>query len=62
MTGVGLIGLAIMFVLHVFGATASPDSVAGIATAFGDFVTALLAFIGQVRRPDLTVGLFRKPQ
>lgn len=60
MTGTGLIGLAIAYALHFFGLTASLDSISGIVTAAITFGSALLSFIGQVRRPELVGGIARK--
>lgn len=60
MTGSGILGLAVLYVLNLFGWDASMESIDGIILAVATFVTAAWAFWGQVRRNDLVAGFFRK--
>lgn len=60
MTATGLIGLVLTWGLGRLGVTASADSIQGLAVGLVQFASLILTFWGQVRRQDLSMGIFRK--
>lgn len=59
MTGTGVLGLALTYGLHKLGYDASSDSIQGLVVGILAFLSVLGTFYGQIRRQDLSMGLFR---
>lgn len=60
MTGTGMLTLALSFLLSYLGVNAGTSQIAGWVNDILDIAGLFMAILGQLRRKDLSMGLFRK--